>query len=161
MGKRVLFLALLALAAILGLTGCGSSSSSPSIDQARKLVVALYPGSKVIDFTKTNGEAKVVEGQNTYVYHFLVAFELPAGIGWRQNFHALPGGFVYTGPDSARSAVPIVPLPAGTIGVGMGTITFKETEKGWTDDLKKDDGYCPPKTPPQVCYQKLGWDKSN
>lgn len=91
MGKRVLFLALLALA-----TGCGSSSG-PSDGQARKVVETSYQsfiqdGAKVIDFTKTNGEAKVVEGQKTYVYHFLTAFELPAGFGWQRAQPGFPAG---------------------------------------------------------------------
>jgi hypothetical protein len=180
MGKRVLFLAILALAALVGLTGCGSSSG-PSDGQARKVVETSYQsfirdGAKVIDFTKTNGEAKVVEGQKTYVYHFLVAFELPAGIGWQTNsiqdsIFGSSGGFVKDPGPAARAAMmqspsqfnQIHPLPAGTTGVGKGTITFRETERGWTDDMPdaRANGYCPPKTSPQVCYKKLGWDKLN
>jgi hypothetical protein len=173
MGKRVLFLALLAMP-----TGCGSSSG-PSDGQARKVVETSYQsfiqdGAKVIDFTKTNGEAKVVEGQRTYVYHFLVAFELPAGFGWRRVQSGypqgiVPEGFVKDPGPAARAAMrmsgayQIDPIPAGATGVGKGTITFRETERGWTDDMPdtRNNGYCPPKTSPQVCYKKLGWDKSN
>jgi hypothetical protein len=164
----------------VGLTGC-KSASDPSSDQARKVVETSYQGliqagAKIIDFRKLNGEAKVIEGQKTYVYHFLVAFELPAGIGWQTNsiqdsILGSSGGFVKDPGPAARAAMTespgnfnqIDPLPAGTTGVGKGTITFRETERGWTDDMPdtRDNGYCPPKTAPQVCYQKLGWDKLN
>src|ERR1700728_3439604 len=99
MGKRVLFLAIPALACLVGLSGC-KSSSEPSSDQARKIVEASYTdltpvGVKIIDFQKQNGEAKVVDGQKTYVYHFLVAFELPAGIVWNDysSLHGPVAGF--------------------------------------------------------------------
>jgi hypothetical protein len=166
MGKRVPFLAILALAGLVGPTGCGSSSG-PSDGQARKVVETSYQdliklGAKIIDFRKLNGEAKVIEGQKTYVYHFLVAFELPAGIWWRHELNGVPGGFEYKkrSPDDSIGWE-INPIRAGATGVGRGTITFRETERGWTDDLEKDDGYCPPKTSPQVCYNKLGYDKLN
>lgn len=179
-GKLGAVLGILVLAGVVGLTGC-KSSSDPSMGQARKVVEASYQdflraGAKIIDFTKQNGEAKVVEGQKTYVYHFLVAFELPAGIGWQTNsiqdtVLGSSGGFVKDPGSAARAAMrdspttfnSIQPLPAGTTGVGKGTITFRATEQGWTDDMPdtRANGYCPPKTSPEVCYKKLGWDKLN
>src|ERR1017187_5751818 len=166
MKKRLPFFAILALAGLVAPTGCGSSSG-PSSGEARKVVETSYKdfiqvGAKIIDFRKLNGEAKVVEGQKTYVYHFLVAFELPTGIGWKHGLQGSilgpPGGFVKDPGPAARAAmrkspevfVEIDPIPAGATGVGKGTITFRETERGWTDDLPdtKDNGYCPPNTSP-------------
>jgi hypothetical protein len=162
MGKRVLFLAILALAGLVGLTGCGSPSG-PSSGQARKVLETAYPGAKIIDFRKLNGEAKVIDGQPSYVYHLLAAFELPAGLGWRHDMVGLQGGFVLNGPGQAHAyGAQVDPIPAGATGVDKGTITFRETEQGWTNDSPVgEEGYCPPKTPPQVCYKKLGWDKLN
>jgi hypothetical protein len=166
--KRLIVVTLvcIALAGLAGLTGC-KSSSEPSSDQARKVVETSYQdltpvGAKIIDFRKQNGEAKVVEAQKTYVYHFLVAFELPAGIGWRKDLLGLPGGFAKVPLPGSDAGVQIYRIPAGATAVGQGTITFRETEQGWTGNLDtRDDGYCPPKTPPEVCYKKLGWDKLN
>jgi hypothetical protein len=167
----VVTLVCIALAGLAGLTGCASQSgpsspSAPSIEQARKVLETAYPGSKIVDFRKLNGEMKVVEGQPTYVYHFLAGMELPAGIGWQhENLpYGLSAGFVSNGPGQAHAfGAQVDPIPAGATGVSKGTITFRETERGWltNDRPVADEGYCPPKTPPQACYKKLGWDKLN
>jgi hypothetical protein len=159
-------LGILALACLVGLSGC---KSEPSKDQARKIVEASYNdltpvGVKVIDFRKQNGEAKVVDGQKTYVYHFFVALELPVGIGWRPAISVWPGGFANVPPPSYPGDVSVIkPLPAGGTAIGMGTITFRETEKGWTATSldERDDGYCRGKISADACSKQLGWDKPN
>jgi hypothetical protein len=176
MGKRVLFLAIPAFACLVGLSGC-KSSSEPSSDQARKIVAASYSdlspdGFKITEFKKLNGEAKVVEGQKTYVYHFLAAVEVPAGIGWSPGASipgvSLPGQFTkLPAPGSEDPMVPsfaeIKRLPPGGTGVSAGTITFRETENGWTADSPdiRNDGYCTEKESADACYKQLGWDKSS
>jgi hypothetical protein len=132
--KRLIAVTLLciALAGLAGLTGC-ESPSGPSTDQARKVLETAYPGSKIIDFKKLNGETKVIERQPTYVYHFLVALELPAGIGWQHDnpLLGLHGGFVSNGPGQAHAfGAQIDRIPAGATAVGNGTITFRETGRG-------------------------------
>lgn len=167
-------LSILALAGLVGLSGC-KSSSEPSSDQARKIVAASYSdlspdGFKITEFKKLNGEAKVVEGQKTYVYHFLAAVEVPAGIGWSPGASipgvSLPGQF--TKLPAPGSEDPMSPsfaetkrLPPGGTGVSLGTITFRETENGWTADSPdiRNDGYCTEKESADACYKQLGWDK--
>jgi hypothetical protein len=167
--KTSAVLGILALVGLVALSGC-KSSSEPSSDQAQKIVEASYRdltpvGIKIIDFRKQNGEAKVVEGQKTYIYHFLVAFELPAGIVWNdyRSLHGLTAGFVKNPGPALGESDGIHSLKAGGTGVGMGTITFRVTEQGWTADspFTMDDGYCQPQTSPKDCYKKLGWDKLN
>jgi len=165
----VSLIALLVLVSLLQLTGC-RSSSPPSEDQARKVAENSYQniihaGAKIIDFRKQNGETKEIEGQQFYVYHFLVAFELPSGIGWAGPTITSTGGFVVGAAPQRGGAFGFVPkidaIPKGTTGVGRGTITFGKTEKGWISrDLPDhaDSGYCGEKQP-QACYKALGWDK--
>lgn len=167
--KASAVLGILALAGLVALSGC-KSSSAPSSDQARKIVEASYQdlspaGVKIIDFQKQNGEAKVVDGQKTYVYHFLVAFELPAGIVWNDysSLHGPIAGFAKDPGPALGESDGIHRLKAGGTAVGMGAITFRETERGWTADspFTMDDGYCQPQTSPKDCYKKLGFDKSS
>ena len=101
----------------------------------------------------------MVFGQKSYVYHFLVAVELPAGFGWCHTFTAChrhdADGIVENYDPKLSDAMD--PIPAGATGVATGTIGFDETEQGWTARHPLipfgGEGYCPPKTPPQACYK--------
>jgi hypothetical protein len=161
---------LLSLSALVFVAGCGASR--PSDSQARKVVEAHFQylvqlGAKITDFRKLNAESKVREGQRIYIYTFLAAAELPAGIAWQDTSGSMiamtnRGGFVKDAHQRGSIWVgKFTSLPKGTTAVKRGTITFRETEKGWLSagmPDSVDDGYCTDKGPTD-CYAKLGWNK--
>jgi len=158
----------LSISAFVG--GCGASR--PSDSQARRVVEAHFQyltqlGARITDFRKLNAESKVLEGQKIYIYSFLAAAELPAGIAWHDTSGSMiamtvRGGFVKdTHQKGSMWVGRFATLPKGTTAVARGTITFRATEKGWLSSGLPDtvdDGYCKDKRPTD-CYTKLGWNK--
>jgi len=146
------------------------SASRPSSGEARRVVDAHFQlltqlGAKMTDFRKLNAESKELEGQRIYIYHFLAAAELPAGIAWQDTSGSMiavtvRGGFVKDLHQKGSVWVgKFTSLPKGTTAVSRGTITFRETEKGWLSSaLSADDGYCTDKGPTD-CYTSLGWNR--
>lgn len=149
--------------------GCGSSK--PSDGQARKVVESrLQPltqmGAKITDFRKLNAESRELEGQKVYLYHYLAAADLPAGVAWQSTAGSMialasGGGFVKdSGQKGSIWVGHFTSLPKGTTAVSKGTITFRLTEKGWLSANVPDNAavaYCTDKGPAD-CYHKLGWD---
>lgn len=155
---------LIPILVVLSLAACGASI--PSDEQARQVVDESFAdlkalGATVIDFRKLNGESLERGGQKLYVYHFLAAAELPGGVAWMKA--GLGGGFIKD-PGKYSVYLHAESLPAGTIAVRRGRITFRLTEKGWLSaDLPvtaaADNGYCTKLTKPEACYKELKWDK--
>lgn len=152
----------------LAQTGVGQSYAggvTPSDEQAWEVVNSSLAnlkklGATVIDFRKLNGESLQREGQKIYIYHYLTAMELPAGIAWRHSDGVVPGGFTQDiGPNLFFHSESI---PKGTTGVGRGPITFRLTERGWVSAPKPDFAqwaWCRPvRLAPEACYKVLGWD---
>jgi hypothetical protein len=164
--RKAILLVSLAVSAFVA--SCGASK--PSDNQARKVVEAHFQflsqlGAKTTDCRKLNAESKELEGQKIYIYHFLAAAELPAGIAWHDTSGSMValtvrGGFVKdTHQKGSMWIGKFTSLPKGTTAVSRGTITFRETENGWlTSSLSADDGYCTDKGP-KDCYASLGWNK--
>jgi len=165
-GTAILLFSLLSISVFVA--GCGASR--PSDNQARKVVETHFQlltqsGAKMIDFRKLNAESKELEGQRIYIYHFLAGAELPAGIAWHDTSGSMValtvrGGFVQdTHQKGSMWIGKFTSLPKGTTAVSRGTITFRETEKGWiSSTLSVDDGYCTDKGPTD-CYARLGWNR--
>lgn len=147
---------------------CGADA--PTNEQARKLVEASYGnfldlGVKIVDVTKQNGEAKVIEGQKTYVYYFMSAVEVPDGMAFRVSGRGGQIGLEKDpGPQNRTGWLgQYVVLPKGSIATRKGRITFRMTDKGWasrnTVPDEWQDAYCADLTKADACYKKLGWDK--
>ena len=68
------------------------------------------------------------------------------------------GGFVKdTRQKGSMWIGKLTSLPKGTTAVSRGTITFRETEKGWISSaLSVDDGYCTEKALQNVMQSSAG-----
>ncbi len=112
----------------------------------------------MIDLRKLNGVSREIFGEKVYEYDFLAAFELPDGVGWVNNGSR---GFAKYDPAFAYAEQKI---PAGSIAVEEGKVSFKLTEKGWVPTGGPQDtrySYCTGATSPTACYTSSGLDKLN
>lgn len=147
-------------------------SSRPSDSQARKVAEThLYPltqmGAKVGDFRRLSAESGERDGQKFYLYRYLAAAKLPAGIAW-QSASGSRAAFAQgerfvkdTGQIGSVRVGHFTPLPKGTTAVIKGTIVFRLARKGWLLANVVPDTtrvrYCTDEGPAD-CYRKLGWD---
>jgi len=102
-GTAILLFSLLSISVFVA--GCGASR--PSDNQARKVVETRFQlltqsGARIIDFRKLNAESKELEGQKIYIYHFLAAAELPAGIAWHDTSGSMVASTVRGGLGDYR-----------------------------------------------------------
>jgi len=143
------------------------AASAPSDDQARHVAETSLAslkdlGAKIIDFRKLNGESLEREGQKIYIYHYLAAAELPAGVAWVSGGLLSMGrrGFIRD-PGQSTVYIETVSLPQGTTAIQQGQITFRLTKRGWlSPDLPDvaEMGYCT-QLKPEACYKDRGFDK--
>lgn len=154
------------------LTGCHlCGTSDPSEKQARTVFThSLQPlindGGEMIDFSKTNGELKVIDGQKCFLYHYHAAIRLPSGLAWHSTNGSMSsmmdsGGFEkYSGQSNNYWTGTYSLLPAGTTAAFIGVIIFRPTEEGWISGGILHDaqqGYCANQTP-SGCYKQFGWN---
>jgi hypothetical protein len=138
---------LLSLSALAFVNGCGASR--PPDSQARKVVEVNFQhltqlGAKITDFRKLNAESGEQEGQKIYIYHFLAAAELPAGIAWHSTSGSVVafanrGGFVKDTPERQHVGGPVHISSEGHYGREAGNDHISFNRKGL--DIVGSPGY--------------------
>ncbi len=141
-------------AIVLLLAACGKAGIGGPSDADARATYPAYAGMDApIDFQKTNGESLTKDGQKLYVYHLQQANPLK-GARW----YDCAIGRIFTpeiiDPGLAYRCTALPGSAANGLVVSKGTITFKETEKGWVaaERTISSWGYCASKEKLADCY---------
>ena len=136
----------------------GCSGGTPSEGDVRPAVADLLKEyGALTDFRKTDGETLEINGQKTYIFHYLAATKLDGGWSWQKGNILFPTGLVRGDPVKGGFGAPeMMKVPNGATFAGGGKVTFRQTEKGWRliDAELAEYRFCAEKSASD-CYQEL------